>query len=550
MNHNFTDSGGGGIGDHHCDSSAYSFFNNPTGDHTLGPLGDSASKIAYVHYESGDTARAGIYPSSSSSESMVAEQIPPPQFNYVMPKLNSILENQRNVRQYEQQQQQQHLYRRSLSSPSGCSDSGFSSTSSSMSATPPSENPAGITGSGAGTLQLELSELGLSLSKLALHAEGTPIIVCEEGNGIGSKRNFGAAGGGGVGSTRTPSRRRSYRLLHAPMHPTASYFYPGDDRFLSLSSYRFQNGTTAAAVAAAAAAASAAAASAYFYNQIPSPPAAAASLQNDPLLMHHHHHHYHYHHHSHQTERAAFKETSGPGSAASSRFYSDSRTIMVDDHCQCVRSREDEDRPKEEDYPKEITTTTTTNHHQHRHYQRITRHQSLPTTSTVICSKSSDETSSTEDGSSDLHEECNLESELHSYISAASRSREMRQLTTTYLSSPTPPSLCSMADDGDDSMCSPPPSTALAMFPGDNFLLDNIDKPIDRMPRVLKPRKRKRKEKITKLTNTTSSSLFSICSNSDPVERFFGNYQNCTNTFESRINSRCNIAFFCFKIAF
>ena len=605
---------------HHRTDSA--FFLNSSGEppssssSSLSQLPNDINKIAYVHYGSGGGSGSGsgmaelgpILPNSAnveySGDSSCAYVAPEP-FKYVLPNLNCLFESQRNARQYEQ------LYsRRAVSSPisSGCSDSGFSSTSSSMSATPPSES------SSNSALHLELSELGLSLSKLALHAEGTPIIVCEEGGGgSGSKRNANGT------QTRPNNRRRSYRLLQPPPPPPivaqsgggggGAYFYPGDDRFISLASYRFQNNTTAAA-------------SAYFYNQQFAPSATAAVTPTLPsydlqlhqqlaaasgqLYMHHHHHHYHYHHHMHSEK--SFKDSQNGGGGAGGgnigRYYTEPQNQLTDDVCQCLRTLNNSNNhsfdklnrvnfTKGDDlFKAKDICELNGGRNVGRFYSPIGRLHSLSTSASataVISSKSSDETSSVDgSNSSDALEECNLESELslHSYISTTanpststvypSYGDNSQMHNRLLLSTPTPPPLRSLLEVdayASDSMSSSSASCTSTIFPHDQHLLLDIEQLghysaqstspslstttttsalIKQIPRPIKPRKRKRKEKIAKMCMSTightAPDLFSTASTcTDTVQHYSSSYESEIRSFDSfethsklRSKSKCN----------
>ncbi|KAJ6217122.1 hypothetical protein RDWZM_008279 [Blomia tropicalis] len=192
----------------------------------------------------------------------------------------------------------------SLGSPSPISFYS-SDSSSSASTSPPTSNP-----------HSEMSDLGFSMARLALHAEGAPIIVCEE-NGIGSKRNSSgssltSSNGTNVTNNGRSTRRRYYRLLHSlpPPHSGSSFPYSEVDAFsysatsLSTAYHRYQQNV------------------AYFYQHHPSLyqgpiiPTAEASFQhhyqqqsqqlqyqqNQYMLHHHYYHHVHYHHHLHSKQ--------------------------------------------------------------------------------------------------------------------------------------------------------------------------------------------------------------------------------------------------------
>ena len=156
----------------------------------------------------------------------------------------------------------------------------------------------------------ELSELGVSLSKLALHAEGAPIIVCEDG-GPNLGRNVNSPFNNGhntASSSRSHSRRKSYRLLHTLPAPGGGPFLFSDvDPYtcfsatsLSTAYHRYQQNV------------------AYFYQHYPSlyqqasagphdsvtPSSHQAAQLTGQMLFHHHHvHHVHYHHHLHSKQQ-------------------------------------------------------------------------------------------------------------------------------------------------------------------------------------------------------------------------------------------------------
>lgn len=176
----------------------------------------------------------------------------------------------------------------SLGSPSPVSSFSSDSASTSSSSPPTSSN-----------IHPELSELRFSLSKLALHAEGAPIIVCEDG----APRRNSTTSSGANGSTngRLHSRRKSYRMLHSfpgAAGSAAAFMYPEVDTFscfsatsLSTAYHRYQQNV------------------AYFYQKNPalyqtclgSP--AEVSHQSQLLMHHHHFHHVHYHHHLHSKQQ-------------------------------------------------------------------------------------------------------------------------------------------------------------------------------------------------------------------------------------------------------
>lgn len=185
----------------------------------------------------------------------------------------------------------------------------------------------------------ELSELGVSLSKLALHAEGAPIIVSEDG-GHNVRKHINAPffnGHNGGNNSRQHSRRRSYRLLHTlPPPGSGPFLFPEVDPFTCFSStslstayQRYQQNV------------------AYFYQNYPSlysqasiSPQEAASQQqttqltNGQLLLHHHHfHHVHYHHHLHSKQQ--LKDWPETGLEEIAGLIGKSAFQSAQDDCQC-----------------------------------------------------------------------------------------------------------------------------------------------------------------------------------------------------------------------
>ena len=196
-----------------------------------------------------------------------------------------------------------------------------------------SSEDSSLTSSPSSTyLHQELSELGLSLSKLALHAEGAPIIVCDEG----TKKNspFPSTITNGSPQNNRTTRRKSYRLLHTLPLPGINF---PEDAFscfsttsLSTAYHRYQQNV------------------AYFYQHNPSlfhatigpgdiyPIHNSQSQFSGQFMLHHH---FHYHHHLHQHSNLQLKdwnETVDKSGNMQSMNKTNSTTIPLSSECQCA----------------------------------------------------------------------------------------------------------------------------------------------------------------------------------------------------------------------